>query len=133
MQTGWEAMRRIIADRAADPILASIPGGRSGLLVVKETETVMEDAVVDGVTVKVARVVPMEVAVDTGLLKELWEHEKQAARSWASGRRSDKLPARTAADRSWRMLGMTMEQFDKLPASKKVAMLRSGMGEEEGR
>lgn len=65
----WVRMRKVIDDRAADPDMAEVPGGTTGLLV-KDYKTVGsgESAVVRTI-----------YSVDTGLLKEIREHEKQAA------------------------------------------------------
>lgn len=75
LNSRWQAMQAVIAARGADPAMQSIPGGSTGLLVVEEAETVMEGAEDN----KKARVVPLKVKVDTGLLKELRDHERQAA------------------------------------------------------
>lgn len=65
----WAGMQQVITERAEDPEMADIPGGKTGLLVKQlksigfgENNTVVE-----------------EYAVDTGLLKELRAHEQQAA------------------------------------------------------
>jgi hypothetical protein len=61
----WALMRQVITERAGDRDLAEVPGGRTGLLV-KNFKTA------GGVIVE-------EFAVDTGLLREMREIEKQAA------------------------------------------------------
>ena len=65
----WNRMQRVIEARADDPGMAKAPGGSTGLMVHKiksigygENATLVE-----------------EYEVDTGLLRELREHEKQAA------------------------------------------------------
>ena len=69
LQRRADALDRVIAERAADPAMQNVPGGKTGLLVR---------------TVKVigagenAREVA-EYRVDTGLLKEMRELEQQAA------------------------------------------------------
>jgi ParB-like chromosome segregation protein Spo0J len=65
----WRAMLRVIDERAADPTMADVPGGTTGLLV-RTTKALGSG--------KSARVIH-EYAVDTALLRELREHEKQAA------------------------------------------------------
>jgi hypothetical protein len=68
----WEKMRSVIDARAADPDMAAVPGGPTGLLV-RSYKQVGEDRV-------------EEYEVDAGLLRELREHEKQAAQElgqWA--------------------------------------------------
>lgn len=75
LQDRWDRLQRVIEQRAADPRMADIPGGTTGLLVIEDAELRM---VKDGETEKPV-LIPTEVAVDTGLLKELREHEKQAA------------------------------------------------------
>jgi hypothetical protein len=72
----WERMRRIIEERAADPAMQGVPGGTTGLLV----RTVKRIGTGDQ-----ARDVE-EFTVDTGLLRELRDLEKQAAQDlgqWA--------------------------------------------------
>lgn len=65
----WRRLKRVIDQRAAQPEMANIAGGDTGLIVRRlkmigsgESATVVE-----------------EHEVDTGLLRELREHEKQAA------------------------------------------------------
>jgi hypothetical protein len=67
LQDRWERMKGVIAARAEEH--ASIPGGESGLLV----RTVR--GVGSGEDFELVEL----YAVDTGLLRELREHEKQAA------------------------------------------------------
>jgi len=83
-----ERLDRVIAERAADPTREDIPGYRTGLMVVRRFEVVKEcvEAAGDQPARTVEKAVPTEVAVDVGLLKELREHEKQAAQElgeWA--------------------------------------------------
>ncbi len=65
----WVAMQRVIIDRADDPTMKTVPGGPSGLLVrsVKGVGRGDDFRLVE------------TFEVDTGLLRELREHEKQAA------------------------------------------------------
>lgn len=65
----WKRMHQVIEERAADPTHASMPGYKTGLLVyqVKGVGKGEDFQLID------------LFAVDTGLLKELREHEKQAA------------------------------------------------------
>lgn len=65
----WVRMRRIIEERAADRELAGVPGGTTGLIV-KHTK-----AAGSGETFQLIN----EYVVDAALLRELREHEKQAA------------------------------------------------------
>lgn len=72
----WLRMRRLMDARADDPTMAGVPGGTTGLLVRTTKGLGSGDAftLID------------EYAVDTGLLRELREHEKQAAQElgqWA--------------------------------------------------
>jgi hypothetical protein len=76
LQDRWDGMLRIIAARAADPDIRKAPGGETGLLVrtLKQLGRGEESQIVE------------EFALDTGLLKELREHERQAAQElgqWA--------------------------------------------------
>lgn len=80
----WERLRRVIEARAAAPEMQDAPGGKTGLLVrqikaVKAWEADGPDAEdTDCVPTKETRLVE-HFAVDTGLLRELREHEHQAA------------------------------------------------------
>jgi len=65
----WRRLQQVIEERARDPDMAKVPGGKTGLLVrqlksigVGENNTVVE-----------------EYVVDVGLLRELRAHEQQAA------------------------------------------------------
>lgn len=68
-QDRWNRMKRVIIERAADPKMASIAGGSTGLLVhdIKSVGSGANSREVD------------VYEVDTGLLKEMRELEKQAA------------------------------------------------------
>ena len=80
----WQRLQRIIEARAADPEMQKAAGGDTGLLVrqvkaVKVWEAEGRDtADADCVPTKQTTLVE-HFAVDTGLLRELREHEKQAA------------------------------------------------------
>jgi hypothetical protein len=65
----WSRLQRIIEERADDPKMAGVPGGTTGLL--------LHNVKAVGAGEK-AKVVDL-YEVDTGLLKELRELEKQAA------------------------------------------------------
>lgn len=65
----WARLQRIVAERAADPAMASVPGGATGLL--------LHHVKVVGAGER-ARVVDY-YELDADLLKELRELEKQAA------------------------------------------------------
>lgn len=65
----WKRMKLVVDERAADSSLDAIPGGSSGLIIrqLKQIGAGKDAQVVE------------EYVVDTGLLRELREHEKQAA------------------------------------------------------
>ena len=65
----WLKMQRIIEDRSAAPEMQHVAGGKTGLLV-RQLKSIGSGP---------AAQVVEEFEVDTGLLKELREHEKQAA------------------------------------------------------
>lgn len=75
-------LKQVIAERAADDGLAEVPGGSTGL-VVKRLKVVKHtyDADPDDPDSRpsMQRVEVWESEVDTGLLRELREHEKQVA------------------------------------------------------
>lgn len=77
--TRWLKMLRVIEERAADPEMQNVPGGQTGLLVRKVK------AVGRGDNFQLLD----EYEVDTGLLKELREHEILAAKEL--GQWEDKL------------------------------------------
>ena len=65
LNTTWLGMQQVIKERALDPSMEAVPGGQTGLL--------SRDVKAVGAEVR-------EVyKVDVGLIKELREHEKQAA------------------------------------------------------
>lgn len=75
----WDKMHQVITERAEDPELQDIAGGKTGLLVhnVKGVGKGEDFQLID------------LYEVDTGLLKELREHEKQSAQEvgqWAEKR-----------------------------------------------
>jgi transposase-like protein len=78
LDSRWREMQRVIEERAVDPTMAGVPGGTTGLLVRTVRKVVVEDESRDGGGRKTSREV-CEYALDTGLLKELREHERQAA------------------------------------------------------
>jgi len=65
----WVRMQRVIEARADDPDMEHVPGGTTGLIV-KDWKTVGAG--------ENAQIMPV-YSVDTGLLRELREHEKLAA------------------------------------------------------
>jgi len=69
LEDRWRRMQKVIEQRATDPDMAKVPGGDTGLMV-KQIKSIKL-----GKTSKVVE----EYEVDTALLKELREHEKQAA------------------------------------------------------
>jgi hypothetical protein len=76
LEDRWRRLRRVIEQRAASPQFAEVPGGSTGLISRDQKGLGKGE---DFEIVDVYR-------VDTGLLKELREHEKQAAQElgqWA--------------------------------------------------
>lgn len=69
LEDRWERMRRVILERATDPDMASVPGGKTGLL------AITWKSIGSGPTAQVVR----EVKVDTALLSEIRATEEQAA------------------------------------------------------
>lgn len=65
----WRRLRQVVDERAADPAMQTVAGGKTGLLVRHLKQ------IGGGETAQVVE----EFEVDTGLLRELREHEKQAA------------------------------------------------------
>lgn len=81
----WARMRRVVDERAADPDMADVPGGKTGLLV-RTYRSIGSGPFAERVE---------EYAVDIGLLKEFREHEEQAARE--IGDRKESAPSAAAA------------------------------------
>src|ERR1035441_6890960 len=77
LQNRWDRMRRVIDERAASPDFAEVPGGTTGLLV-KDYKGKDADTLV--------------YKVDTGLLAELRNHEKQAAEELGQWNEKRELP-----------------------------------------
>lgn len=75
----WRRMRLVIEERAADPDHARAPGGSTGLLVRTIRSVRVEDDREGGGRGGPKTVEVDEFAVDTGLLRELREIEKQAS------------------------------------------------------
>lgn len=65
----WERMKQVITERAADPSIQHVPGGKTGLLVHQQKMIGAGPS---------AQIID-EYQVDTGLLREMREHEKHAA------------------------------------------------------
>lgn len=70
LQDRWGRMKQVIAERAADPDMQDVPGGKTGLMVhqVKGVGKGEDFQLID------------LYAVDAGLLAEMRAHEQQAAR-----------------------------------------------------
>ena len=65
----WQRLQRVIEERADDPQFENVAGGRTGLITVDWKTLGAGES---------AQIMPI-YSVDTGLLKELREHEKLAA------------------------------------------------------
>jgi putative insertion element HTH domain-containing protein len=84
LNSRWARMQAVIEERAADPTMTA-PGSSTGLLTRTQKQIGSGDS---AVTVE-------EYQVDTGLLKELREHEKQAAQElgqWSKKARVEQGP-----------------------------------------
>jgi hypothetical protein len=78
----WKRMHQVIEERAADPTMADVPGGKTGLLCreVKLVKVLDLRGIEEAMEDPAPRFTPVEVyAVDTGTLAELRNHERQAA------------------------------------------------------
>ncbi len=96
----WERLQEMMEARAG--AMASVPGGDTGLLVPRLRKVrvymAVDEEAEEGSTPK--RLVPTgravqvaEYVVDVGLLRELREHEKQAARELGQWKNRDRVPA----------------------------------------
>lgn len=70
LQDRWQRMHQVIEERSADPDMAEVPGGQTGLVVHQ----------VKGVGTGDAFQLVDLYLIDTGLLAELRAHEQQAAK-----------------------------------------------------
>ncbi|MHC5543152.1 hypothetical protein ACYOEI_33435, partial [Singulisphaera rosea] len=78
----WLRMQTIIEERAADKEMDGVPGGKTGLIVRQTRGSGPDAEPID------------DYVVDTALLKELREHEKQAAQElgqWVETRKIDQF------------------------------------------
>jgi len=66
----WHKMQAVLDERGDDPLMRDVPGGKSGLLVVQYKALHLEDDEIEVVA---------EYKFDAALVRELREHEKQAA------------------------------------------------------
>jgi hypothetical protein len=98
LQNRWDRMRRVIDERAASPDFAEVPGGTTGLLV-KDYKGKDADTLV--------------YKVDTGLLAELRNHEKQAAEELGQWNEKRELPG----DELQTEMTITFVHAPQLPAS----------------
>jgi hypothetical protein len=69
LQRRWELMNRVIDERASSDDMQDVPGGKTGLMV-HNVKSIGAGPLAERVDL---------YEVDTGLLRELREHEKQAA------------------------------------------------------
>lgn len=93
----WLKLQRVIDARASDPEMADVPGGDTGLLLHRERAigTGKQQTVID------------EYEIDTGLLRMMLEHERQAAQElgqWTE-KREQKLDASEAFINALREFG----------------------------
>jgi hypothetical protein len=98
LNTRWNLMHRVISERAVAPIMQGVPGGETGLMVrtVKGVGKGDDFQLID------------LYEVDVGLLKELREHEKQAAQElgqWTEKVQSEVRATLVDPDRQAAMLG----------------------------
>jgi hypothetical protein len=82
----WRHLRRIIDERATSPLMRGVPGGTTGLLARTARGLGRGDSF---------RVVD-EFTLDRGLLRELREHETQAARELGQGTAGRQVSGQTA-------------------------------------
>lgn len=76
----WLKLRQVIDARATDPLMKDVAGGHTGLLVASPVLVKCYEAGTgETLTPMKQSIVMYEYAVDTGLLKEMRETEKQAA------------------------------------------------------
>jgi len=90
----WFALRRIREERAADPWLADVPGGTTGLVLkqLKQVKHLYEADPDDEDSKSFSTTVELwEHAVDTGYLREIRELEKHAAQDLGQWKETTEL------------------------------------------
>ena len=122
----WRGMRRIIDERAASPVMQGVPGGTTGLLVhtAKGLGGGESFRVVD------------EFTLDCGLLRELREHEKQAAQElgqWTEGRQVGGDEAGPFVDRHAQLRMLSSPRAVQLACDLDAEVSRPGVRRDERR
>ncbi len=103
----WQRLQQLIEERAEDPLLAHVPGGKTGLIVAKPILAKVYQEVVgekgeegDEVLVSLKKtVIVYEYAVDAAVLKEMRATEEQAAKElgqWSEKHEIAGTPAQSA-------------------------------------
>ncbi len=115
LEDRWRRLRQVIAERAASAEMQGVPGGTTGLLThtVKGIGSGDHFQAVD------------EYAVDTNLLRELREIEKQAAQEL--GQWTEKHE-HTGADGGPISLEPAVEELRKLPIDELIRLHREALG-----
>lgn len=101
-------LQQVIEERAKDPLVQDVPGGKTGLIVpepmlMKVYEAIDEDS---GTLKAIPRMSEMayKYSVDTGLLKEMRELEKQVAQDLGQWTEKIQLEFEKAKEETTRML-----------------------------
>ena len=115
LEDRWLKMQQVIADRAINPVMQSAPGGKTGLLVRRERMIGSGDN---------ARLVE-EFEVDTGLLKELREHEKQAAQECGQWIEKHAPTTPDGKDEYSGIPALDLAEFRQLPVTERIRILQS--------
>lgn len=112
----WKRMQAVMNERAADPQMADVAGGKSGLLIHRLKVIGKGD---EAVTVD-------EYEVDAGLLRELRAHEEQAAKEL--GQWVEKTEAHNYSEADIENLNMLSDDELKLYIQLKQKLAQSGGG-----
>jgi len=97
----WLKLQQVIAERASDPNMQEIPGGKTGLLAHDQK----------GVGAGAAAEVIDVYEVDTGLLKELREHEVQAAKELGQWSEKAEITGPDGGPIETKQHGIDLEEF----------------------
>jgi hypothetical protein len=111
MNDRWRRLKRVVRERAAAPEMANVPGGKTGLLVRKVKSIGGGES---------AREVE-EFEVDTGLLREIRDLEKQVAQElgqWETGKGDDRPNVNLNVGGSVNVVAV--KQFANLPLAERL-------------
>lgn len=120
----WNRLKLVMEERAADPDMKNVPGGKSGLLVKDIKNVTMTRVEGTGADQRkhYSKVDVATYAVDTGLLSEMRNLEKHVAQEtgqWVEKRAVD-IPGLTGTGNSQSEIDLSKIPLDKLEAAREL-------------